>query len=448
MLESLRERLQKAFETLRGTTVVDREAVKAFVQDLQRALLVADVDVRRVLEISEAIEEKALAEDIPPGLTRKEHIVKIVYDELASLMGEETPLLEIPKGRTTVLLAIGIQGSGKTTTCAKLAYHFLKGGYKVGLASTDTFRPAAQEQLRQLASEISCPFYEAKSEKPKEIAEMAVAHFKSGNFDVMILDTAGRHKEEKELLEEMKQIAEAAKPDFTFLVLDGTIGQQAYPQAKAFHETTPVGGVVITKLDGTAKGGGALSGAAATGSHVYFIGTGEKIADLEPYNPRSFVGRLLGLGDLDALMRKIREVEDVERMKRRMERLAKGRFTLVDLIEQLEGIRRMGSLTKILDLIPGMKMKLPKELAVEAEEKAKKWKHILNSMTDEERIQPELVKSRRVKRISRGAGVQEKEVKDLLKQFFAAKRMMKSRQGRRLMKMLRAQGIRPEDLMK
>jgi signal recognition particle subunit SRP54 len=317
----------------------------------------------------------------------------------------------------------------------------------VGLMSTDTYRPAAQEQLRQLAEGIDVPFYEAGSMSAEEIAEDGTNQFRNRGFDVVVMDTAGRHKEEKGLLQEMRHIAGRVKPDHIFLVVDGTIGQQARVQAQAFHEATPIGGIIVTKLDGTAKGGGALSAAAATGSQVFFVGAGERVEDLEPYDPARFVGRLIGLGDVEALLEKVRDMEDLQRMRARMERVAKGRFTLLDLMEQVEAVGRMGSLSKLLDLIPGFGTKVPKEVVKEAEERTKKWRHIMKSMTDEEKISPELVRAKRVRRISRGAGVEEREVRDMIKQYFAAKKMMKSRQGRKLLKMLK-RGGKLEDIIK
>ncbi len=447
MLEALRDRLRSAIERIRGKAVVDKEAVEAFVKEVQRALLMADVDVEKVFEISRNIERRALEEEVPPGLTRKDQIVKIVYDELTVLLGGEKARMEVKKGKTTILMLVGIQGSGKTVSSSKLAYHLKQRGYRVGLMSTDTYRPAAQDQLRQLAERIDVSFYEAGSRSAEEIAVEGVHWFRDRGFDVVVLDTAGRHKEEKSLLQEMRRIAGSVKPDHIFLVLDGTIGQQARVQAQAFHEATPVGGIIVTKLDGTAKGGGALSAAAATGTRVFYIGAGEKVEDLEPYDPARFVGRLIGMGDVEALLEKVREMEDLQRMKVRMEKLAKGRFTLLDLMEQVEAVGKMGSLSKLLDLIPGLGMKVPKEAVKEAEEKTKKWRHIMKSMTDEEKIKPELVKAKRVRRISRGSGVGEKEVRDMIKQYFAAKKMMKSRQGRKLWKMMK-KGGRLEDMIR
>ncbi|MFQ5711039.1 MAG: signal recognition particle receptor subunit alpha [Candidatus Geothermarchaeales archaeon] len=447
MLDALKDRLQSAIERIRGRAVVDREAVKAFVKEIQRALLMADVNVEKVLEISKAIEKKALSEEIPPGLTRKEHVTKVIYDELTSLLGGSAPKLMVKKGKTNVFMLVGIEGSGKTLTCAKVAHHLKQRGYRVGLISADTYRPAAREQLRLYASRTSVPFYGDGSRKAEEIARRGIEEFRKKGFDVVIIDTAGRHKEEKALLKEMGEMAKKVKPDQLFLVVDGTIGQLAHAQAKAFHEVAPIGGVIVTKLDGSAKGGGALSAASATGAKIYFVGAGEDIGDLETYDPPRFVGRLLGLGDLQALLEKVREIEDLQRMRERMEKVARGKFTLLDLMEQVEAVGKMGSLSRLLDLIPGLGPRVPKEAVEEAEEKIKVWRHLIKSMTDEEKLHPEMIKSKRVRRISRGAGVGEKEVKDMVKQYFQARRMMKSKQGRKLLKMMKAKGFKPEDLL-
>ncbi|NIM44504.1 MAG: signal recognition particle protein [Nitrososphaeria archaeon] len=447
MLEALKNRLQQAIERIRGRAVVDKEAVKALVKEIQRALLMADVNVEKVLELSKAIEEKAMSEDIPAGLTRQEHVTKVVYDELTALLGGSAPKIEVVKSKTNVFMLVGIEGSGKTLTCAKIAHYFHQKGYKVGLISTDTYRPGAKEQLRLYASKVSVPFYEDESKRPEEIARRGVDDFKRRGLDIVIVDTAGRHKEEKSLLKEMREMAEKVKPDQLFLVIDGTIGQQAYPQAKAFHEVAAIGGIAVTKLDGSAKGGGALSAASATGAKVYFVGAGEDVGDLEAYDPARFVGRLLGLGDMQALLDKVREIEDFQRMKERMEKVARGRFTLLDLMEQVEAVGKMGSLSKLLDMIPGLGTKVPKAAVEEAEEKLNTWRHVLKSMTDDEKLHPELIKSKRVRRISRGAGVEERVVRDMVKQYFQARRMIKSKQGRQLLKMMKKKGMKPEDLL-
>jgi signal recognition particle subunit SRP54 len=350
------------------------------------------------------------------------------------LLGGSTPELKIKKGLNKILL-VGIQGSGKTTTAAKLAKYFRDSNYKVGVFSTDTYRPAARLQLKQLISGLNIEFFDIKTENSVELATKGIEYFSKRDIDIVIIDTAGRHKDEESLMKEMKQLSMIIKPDIIFLVIDASIGQQAYSQAKAFNEATQIGGIIITKLDGTAKGGGALSAAAATGAKIYFIGTGEKIEDFEEYNPPRFVGRLLGLGDLETLLQKFKAIEIDKEKRERLLQIAKGKFTLVDLVEQMEEIRKVGSFSKLLDLIPGFNLKIPKEMLEEAEEKVAKWRHALDSMTDEEKIDPTLIKGSRIKRISRGSGVDEKTIKEMIKQYHMSKKLLRSRKSKKFLKM-------------
>ena len=338
MLEKLKEGLRAAIKKLIGATTVDEAAVKEFVRDLQRTLLQADVNVKMVLDITARIEKRALQESPPPGLPRKDHIVKILYDELSSVLGSEAKL-DIPMNRTYIILLLGIQGSGKTTVAAKLARYLQKKGYKVGVVCADTYRPGALTQLSMLCKQINVDVYgEQNAANPAEIARRGIEYFKDKN--VVIIDTAGRHKEEKGLLEEMKEISSKVTPDLTLLVIDGTIGQACYAQSEAFHKAIPVGGIVVTKLDGAAKGGGALAAAAATGAKIFFIGTGERVDDLEPFSPTRFVGRLLGLGDIKTLLERAKELE-LEADEKKMQRIVSGKMTIDDLYYQMEQMKKM-----------------------------------------------------------------------------------------------------------
>ena len=290
-LENLGSNLFKAIQKLIKAPVVDEATVKELVRDFQRALLQADVNVALVMELSQNIQTKALEEKLPPGISRREHIIKVIHDELARFVGDKPQELKIVAGKQNVLMMVGIQGSGKTTHSAKLARYFQKRGFKVGIICADTFRPGAYNQLKQLADSINVPFYgELGAKDAVAVSRRGVEHFK--DREVVILDTSGRHKEEASLIAEMQQIERAVKPHEIILVLDGTIGQQASAQATAFKEATTVGSIIVSKLDGTARGGGALSGVAATGAPIKFIGTGEKIEDLEVFVPSRFIGRL------------------------------------------------------------------------------------------------------------------------------------------------------------
>ena len=435
MLDILSLKIRNALNILNRKALIDEKAVKEVVKEIQKGLIMSDVNIKIVFNLSKRIEERSLGEAPPPGITVREHVIRIIYEELTNILGKSTPEVPIIKGETTRILLIGIQGSGKTTTVAKLAKYFKDQGYKVGIFSTDTYRPAGREQLRQLAEKINVEFFDDKKEKnSKKLAEKGLKYFDK-RVNVLIIDTAGRHKNEEKLLREMKELEKIIKPHITFLVIDGTLGQQAYAQAKAFHETTPIGGIIITKLDGTAKGGGALSAAAATGAKIYFIGLGEKIEDLEYYDPPAFVGRLIGFGDLKGLLKKIETINLNQERLQRLKQMAKGKFTLIDMIEQLENITRMGGLYKVLSMIPGFNMKIPKEAIKDIEEKIKKWRYAIDSMTDKEKIEPNLIKKSRVQRISRGAGIDEKVIKDMLKQYNMLRKMLKSSRRKRFLKM-------------
>ncbi len=307
-LDNLGSSLTNAIKKLFKAGVVDEATVKELVRDIQRALLQSDVNVQLVLQISKNIEERALKEKVPPGVSRREHVIKVVYEELTKFVGDKPVPLKVEPGKKKIIMLVGIQGSGKTTHAAKLARYFQKRGLKVGLICADTYRPGAYAQLQQLAARINIPFFgDLKAKDPVKVVKEGLKQF--GEKDLIIVDTAGRHKEEKDLIKEMKDLEKNIKPDEVIMVIDGTIGQQALAQAKTFHEATPIGAIIVTKLDGSSRGGGALSAVAATGAPIKFIGTGEKIEDIEPFIPSRFVGRLLGMGDLETLLEKVKDAE-------------------------------------------------------------------------------------------------------------------------------------------
>jgi len=429
VLENLGSSLYDALRKVIRAPVVDKELVKELIRDFQRALLQADVNVQLVMELSKNIESRALEEKLPLGISRREHVVKVVYEELTKFVGEKPEELKIQPGRQNVLMLVGIQGSGKTTTAAKLARYFQKRGLKTGLICADTFRPAAYDQLRQLAESINVDFYgEAGGKDPKRIAKHGVEKFKG--HEVVILDTSGRHKEEKSLIKEMQQIAAAINPQEIIMVLDGTIGQQAALQAEAFNQATNLGSIIVAKLDGSARGGGALSSVAATGARIKFIGTGEKIEDLEPFVPSRFIGRLLGMGDIEGLVKKVKEAE-VPVTEKDLKQILSGKFTLADMYQQFEAMRSMGPLQKVISMIPGLGYQLPQEQFDVAEERLDKWRVIIQSMTPREREDPKILNASRVKRIARGSGTEEREVRELIKQYDAMRKMLKQLKGRR-----------------
>lgn len=430
VLDRLGSSLNDALKKIFRAPVMDEKTVKELVRDLQRALLQADVNVKLVLEVSKRIEERALKEKIPPGVSRREHVVKVVYEELTRFLGEKPASLKIEPGKRMVLMLVGIQGSGKTTASGKLAKYFQKRGLKTALVCTDTYRPGAYDQLKQLAGRINIPVYgEPKEKKSEKIALRGLKQFK--DYDVVIVDTAGRHKEEKGLIDEMKRLEKAIKPDEAILVIDGTIGQQAAVQARALHEATPIGSILVSKLDGSARGGGALSAVAAIGAPIKFISAGEKLGDIEPFVPSRFVGRLLGMGDLQSLVDKVRDAE-VKVPEKKARAFLSGKFTLTDMYEQFESMKKMGPLKGLLKMIPGMSYNIPDEQMNMAEDALKRWRVMIQSMTPKEREKPKILSSSRIRRVARGSGTTEKEVKELIKQYNQMRKMMKSFRRKKL----------------
>ena len=430
VLEKLGSSLYESLKKLLRVSVVNEAAVKELVRDLQRSLLQADVNVRLVLDLSKRIEERALKEKVPPGIPRREHVIKVVYEELTRFLGEKPAQLKLKPGKRNVFMLVGIQGSGKTTTAAKLARYLQKRGFKTALVCTDTFRPGAFAQLQQLASQINVPIYGDEKEKNAvKIAKEGLKRFQ--NYDAVIVDTAGRHKDEESLIKEMKTLEKTLQPDEVVMVIDGTIGQQAAVQAEAFHKATPIGSIIVAKLDGSARGGGALSAVAATGAPIKFIGTGEKTDDIEAFDPPRFVGRLLGMGDLQSLIEKVREAE-VKMPEKKAKAILSGKFTLADMYEQFEAMRSMGPLNRILKMVPGFGYEIPSDKMDLAEDQIKKFRVIIQSMTPEEREKPKILNASRIRRIARGSGTTEKDVKTLLQQYNMMRKMMRSLRRKRM----------------
>jgi len=430
VLERLGSSIYGALKKVFKAAVVDEATVKELVRDIQRALLQSDVNVKLVLDISKRIENRALKEELPPGISRKEHVVKVVYEEITRFLGEKPVPLKIEPGKRRVIMLVGIQGSGKTTASAKLARYLQKRGLKPALICVDTFRPGAFDQLKQLASRINVPVYgDPKSKNPVDIAKRGLKEFR--NRDYIIIDTSGRHKEEKTLIKEMKQLEKAIKPDEVMLVIDGTIGQQAATQAKAFHEATPIGSILVAKLDGSARGGGALSAVAAIGAPIKFISTGEKIGDIEAFIPARFVGRLLGMGDLESLIEKVREAE-IKIPEKKAKQILRGKFTLTDMYQQFEAMKGMGTFKRLLKMLPGMSYNIPDDMIDMAQDRLEKWRIIIQSMTPKERENPKVLSSSRIRRVARGSGTSEKEVKELLQQYNMMRRMMKQLRRKKL----------------
>ncbi|TAL58449.1 MAG: signal recognition particle protein [Nanoarchaeota archaeon] len=428
VLDKLSDSLKSTLQKIASSVFIDEKLINELVKDIQRALLQSDVNVKLVLSLTDRIKERALKEDAPPGLTKREYIVKIVYDELVKFLGESEKELNLSQKPAKIML-VGLFGSGKTTQAGKLGKYLSKRGLRVALLGTDTWRPAAFEQLRQLGQKTGVAVFGNPDEKdPVKIYYQFEKEL--NNFDVVIIDTAGRDALSEELILELNRLNEATKPSERMLVISADIGQAAEAQAKAFHDTVNITGVLITKLEGTAKGGGALVACAITGAPVKFIGVGEKIEDLERFNPKGFVGRILGMGDIEALLEKAKEAISEEDAQDIEQKLLKGDFTLIDLYSQMEAMKKMGPLSKVIEMIPGMgQLSMPKEMLHVQEEKLKKWKHIMGSMTQHELEQPAEIGPSRIERIANGSGASVSDVRELLKQYRQAQKMMKMFKG-------------------
>ncbi len=440
MLDNLKTSLRAAIKKIVNSSGIDEELIKELAKDVQRALLQADVNVKLVLEISKNIEKRSLEESPPPGLSRKDHIVKILYDELAKLLGTENKF-SFKAGKLNKVLMLGIQGSGKTSMTSKLAKFLTKQGYRVAVIGADTYRPGALIQLKTMCERAKIEVYgEEKNKDSPQVVKNGLKHFGSSNLDIILIDTAGRHKEEKDLLDEMTQITKVANPDLALLVVDGTIGQQCYNQAEAFHKVVPVGGIVVTKLDSTAKGGGAIAASSATGAQIMYIGTGERIDDIEQFSPTRFVGRLLGMGDIQAVLDLAKRLE-TEADEVRLKRISSGKMNMDDFYYQLEEVTKVGSIQSLLDNMPGLSGHMKEGQLDQMEDRVQKWRYIIQSMTKQEKEDPDIINASRVKRIARGSGWPEHEVKDLIKNYKNSKHMMKASKGRQMQGMLRKMGI-------
>ena len=419
VLEDLGSSLKQTFRKIVGLGYIDKATVESIMRDLERALIMADVDVELVAEISREIKNKVLKEKPPSGLTLKEYFIKILYDEIVKFLGEEKSEIALKKQK---ILLIGLFGSGKTTSAGKIGKWFQKRGLSVGLVGCDTHRPAAQEQLKQIGEKLGVPVY-LEGKNPKDIAKNAL----NSKQDILIFDSAGRNALDEELAKELKELGEIIKPDEVLLVIPADLGQAARKQTEEFNKLVGITGLVVTKLDGTAKGGGALTAAYVSGAKVKFIGVGEKLEDLEAYDPKRFVSRLIGFGDLQGLLEKAKEVGIKEEV---VEDILKGKFTLNEFYEQIKAMQKMGSLSKIIEMIPGISgFKIPKEFLDVQEEKMKKWKYMMESMTKEEKENPDIIKQSRIQRIAKGSGTKPEEVRELLKYYKQVKKIVKMTKG-------------------
>ncbi|MCG1004442.1 MULTISPECIES: signal recognition particle protein Srp54 [Halobacterium] len=432
VLDDLGSSLRGTLDKLRGKSRISEEDVDEIVKEIQRSLLQADVDVSLVMELSDSIEERALEEEPPGGTSARDHVLRIVYEELVDLVGDST---EIPLENQTILLA-GLQGSGKTTTAAKMAWWFSKKGLRPAVIQTDTFRPGAYDQADQMTDRAEVAFYgDPDEDDPVKIARDGLEA--TEDADVHIVDTAGRHALEDDLISEIEEIERAVDPDRNLLVLDAAIGQGAKDQAREFDEAIGIDGVAITKLDGTAKGGGALTAVDETGSTIAFLGTGETVQDIERFEPDSFISRLLGMGDLKQLTERVERAMEETGLEEDddwdPEDLMKGEFTLKDMRKQMEAMDNMGPLDQVMDMIPGMgggmMDQLPDDAMDVTQERMRNFEVIMDSMTEEELENPRSVGASQVRRIAKGSGQSEDTIRELLDQHKMMSQTMKQFQG-------------------
>ena len=430
VLEKLGNSLKNTLSKIAKSVFVDEKLINELVKDIQRALLQADVNVRLVFELTEAIKKRVLKEEAPKAISRKEYLIKVVYEELVKFLGGKKQAIEI-KEKPFKIMLVGLFGSGKTTTAGKLARYYTKRGHKAALVGLDTHRPAAMDQLEQISKQAKIPFYINKKEKdPLKI--WGAFKDELDKYDILLIDTAGRDALSEDLIREIETLSNEIKPNESLLVLSADIGQAAQRQAEKFNKSCNITGVVVTKMDGTARGGGALSACAVTNAPIKFIGVGEKINDLEQFNPEGFVGRLLGMGDIEALLERAKEAITEEEAEDLGKKLLKGEFNLIDLYEQLQAMSKMGPLSKVVDMIPGFgQLKLPKDALKVQESKLKKWRYIMSSMTKEELERPdEVINNQRIERISKGSGTSSGEVRELIKQYRQSKKIVKMMKGK------------------
>lgn len=428
--------LDKLGASLRGTLKrianagnIDADLIKDVVKEIQRALLQADVNVRIVLGVTKELERRALEEKPPQGMSSREHTIHIIHEELATILGEGREITLEPHR----ILLMGLYGQGKTTTTGKLARWFTKRGLKTGVIAADVYRPAAYDQLKTLADSVGVAFHGDRDQSdPRKIVEEGLKVF--SDHDIVIIDSAGRHSLDDDLIQEIADLAKLSKADERILVLDAAVGQQAGPQAAAFHEAAGVNGVIITKMDGTAKGGGALSAVAATEAQIVFLGVGEHIDDLERFHATRFLGRLLGMGDLESLIERAKETIDEEQAEVTVRKLMSGKFNLQDMYDQMKMVTGMGPLKKIMAMLPGIGGQMDEAQLEATQERLENYRIILDSMTTEEKENPKLIRMHRIKRIARGAGVEERVVRDLLAQYNQSRKTMKGLTGNRKMR--------------
>jgi len=438
VLAELGNRITNALRNMTNSTVIDPQVVDELLKEIGNALIASDVNVKLVVNMRKNLRDTIKIEDMAAGLNKRKIIQQAVFNELCNLLDSGCKPYQPVRSKPNILMFVGLQGSGKTTSVTKLAYYYKGKGWKSALVCADTFRAGAFDQLKQNATKAKIPFYGSYTETdPVKVAADGVNAFKKEGYEIIIVDTSGRHKQEQSLFAEMEQVAAAIKPDNIIFVMDGSIGQAAYDQALAFKQKVKISSVIITKLDGHAKGGGALSAVAATKSPIVFIGTGEHIDDFELFQTRTFVSKLLGMGDMEGLLKKIKDVVPAEEQPQLVAKFSQGVFTLRDMYEQFQNVLKMGPINKVIEMLPGMGNLLKQAPGVDSNMKIKILMTIMDSMTDKELDDSKVLNNKatrdsRIARIARGSGRSIKEVNELLDQYKNFEKMMKKVKGMRL----------------
>lgn len=445
MFNNLSERLERSFKILKGEGKITEINIAETMKDVRRALLDADVNYKVAKQFTDTVKQKALGQNVINALKPKELMVKIVHDELTALMGgEEAPL--VLEGKPAVILMSGLQGSGKTTFSGKLALRLKKRGRRPLLVAGDVYRPAAIEQLKVLAEQIGVPVYTEEGNKnPVEIAQNAIKHAKASNLDLVIVDTAGRLAVDEDMMREIAAIKKAVNPDETLFVVDSMTGQDAVNTAKAFNDRLDFNGVILTKLDGDTRGGAALSIRTVVDKPIKFVGLGEKMEDIQEFNPEGMASRILGMGDIVELAKRAQEIYDQKEAERLQEKIRKNKFDFEDFMKQIQQIKKMGNIKDLASMIPGLG-KAIKDIDID-NNAFKGIEAIINSMTVKERQNPEIINASRRQRIAKGSGTSLQEVNRLLKQFEETRKMMRMATGgmknpMAMMKQMRQQGKR------
>ena len=423
--ESLSDKLNIAFKKLRGKGVISEADINEAMREIRFALLEADVNYKVVKEFVATVKEKALGEDVLKSLTPGQQVVKIVNDELTRLLGGSSSKLTYSSSGFTTIMLVGLQGTGKTTTAAKLASYLIKEGKKPMLAACDIYRPAAIDQLEIVGKQVGVPVYtDRNSRDAAAIALEARKEAERKGLNILIIDTAGRLHIDEQLMDELKSIKKQVKPHEILLVVDAMTGQDAVTVAGTFHEQLGIDGIIMTKLDGDTRGGAALSVREVTGRPIKFIGMGEKLDALEVFHPDRMAGRILGMGDVLSLIEKAQESADLEKAAELEKRLAKNKFSLEDFLDQMAQIRGMGGLSKVLDMMPGGN-KVSEEQIDQGEREFRRMEAIIRSMTKEEREEPSLLNASRRKRIAAGSGTTVTQVNQLIKKYEDTRKLMK-----------------------